>query len=77
MNQNGYLLNIICFLVVLFNPRMYFLLVNLVRKTKNILGIRDVFAMLIHLKTIVMAPHIFRDYNGCLIGFDFCCCCCE
>jgi len=48
----------------LFNPRMYFLLVNLVRKTNNRLGIRDVFANLIDLDTIVTAPHKFRDHSG-------------
>lgn len=58
----------------LFNPRIYFLLVNLVCQTNNILGIRDVFAILIHLETIVTAPHKFRDHSGCLLGFDFCSC---
>lgn len=58
----------------LFIPQMYFLLVNLVRQTNNILGIRDVFAILIHLETIVTAPHKFRDHSGCLLGFDFCSC---
>lgn len=33
------------------------------------------FAILIHLETIVMAPHKFRGHSGCLLGFDFCCCC--